>query len=136
MLKCPLQVGDTAGDDLDWEGVDDSQARLTALVTMLSPLFRQQTFKAGEHLANQVGVCLLCCQRHFVAIAVFMGRHQLGSRQHSCVAELAAAAARHQGSCSCSAPALVCSGSCAGPFTASMLSCWEACVFAAWLTTP
>ena len=63
-FKCPLQVGDTAGDDLDWEGVDDSQARLTALVTMLSPLFRQQTFKAGEHLANQVSICLLCCQRH------------------------------------------------------------------------
>ena len=45
---------DTAGVDLDWDCVDDSQARLTALVTMLSPLFRQQTFKAGEHLANQV----------------------------------------------------------------------------------
>ena len=55
-LKCTLQVEDTAGDDLDWEGVDDSQARLTALVTMLSPLFRQQTFKAGEHLANQVSL--------------------------------------------------------------------------------
>ncbi len=62
-------MGDTAGGDLDWEGVDDSQARLTALVTMLSPLFRQQTFKAGEHLANQVSFCLLCCKQGAAAVA-------------------------------------------------------------------
>ena len=60
---------------MDWEGVDDSQARLTALVTMLSPLFRQQTFKAGEHLANQVSFCLMCCQGQVVAVVVLTGRH-------------------------------------------------------------
>ena len=129
------------GNDLDWEGVDDSQARLTALVTMLSPLFRQQTFKAGEHLANQVPFCLLCCQMHFVVVVVLVGRPQLGPRQHSFIAELAAAAARRQGSCSCSQ--LPCLGLLKIMCWARLsiyVFCWEECAFAAcflpgWLAT-